>query len=102
MTNNHFSETFLAVLPLYHIYGLFTFILHAARHHSRVIIFPAFVPLLLMKAVEHYHIHLLHAVPPMVLFLAQTPLIHKFDLSSLKFVICGGERVFQFSIPVLQ
>ena len=35
-------------------------------------------------------ITILHAVPPVVLFLAKHPLVSKFDLSALKYMVSGA------------
>jgi acyl-CoA synthetase (AMP-forming)/AMP-acid ligase II len=84
------TDTNVGVIPMYHMYGTFVWLVHAARHHSKVISFPGFLPDKVLKAVQDYKVEYLHAVPPIVLFLVQSPLVKQYDLSSLKLVLCGG------------
>lgn len=80
-------------LPLYHMYGCLWLMFHAARHHQKTVIFPGFIPDAILQVIQDYKVTMLHSVPPVVLFLAQSPMVEKYDLSSLKYVMCGGKRI---------
>ena len=86
---------------MYHIYGLFTFMTHVPRHHCKTIVFPAFMPEQVLKAIDEYQVQVLHAVPPMVLFMTRSSLVKKYRLSSLEQVICGG-HYYLLTIDVSQ
>lgn len=48
------------------------------------IILKSFEPELFLASIQKYRIKVLKVVPPMVLFLAKSPLVDKYDLSSVK------------------
>jgi acyl-CoA synthetase (AMP-forming)/AMP-acid ligase II len=54
------------------------------------VIMKAFEPELFCASIEKYRIRLLKAVPPMVLFLAKSPLVDKYDLSSVILISSGA------------
>ena len=86
------SETarILAVLPFFHIYGL-TVVLHAPFFMQRpVYILPRFDLDNFCTAVQKYKITFSCLVPPILLLLAKSPAIDKYDLSSLKTIVSGA------------
>lgn len=49
-----------------------------------------FKPEVYLKAIQDYKATILNAVPPLVLFLARSPLVDKYDISQVKDIVCGG------------
>jgi acyl-CoA synthetase (AMP-forming)/AMP-acid ligase II len=50
-----------------------------------------FLPELVLELIEKERITTIHAVPPIVLFLANSPLVDKYDTSSVTYVFSGGK-----------
>lgn len=45
----------------------------------------------MLDLVQKEKITMIHAVPPVVLFLANSPLVDRYDTSSIKYVLSGGK-----------
>jgi acyl-CoA synthetase (AMP-forming)/AMP-acid ligase II len=105
------GDVFCAVLPFFHIYGL-TLVLNAAlRNGATVVTLPRFDPEQYLSAIERYRVSRLHLVPPIVLSLASSPLVTKYDLSSVRSAICGAapldgelakEAAARIGVPIVQ
>ncbi|CZS93350.1 hypothetical protein WAI453_000964 [Rhynchosporium graminicola] len=78
------KDVLIAVLPLYHIYGLALLVVHSIHIGAKVVVMPAFEPQAFLGAIEKYKVTLAHLVPPIILLLAKSPLVDNHDLSSLK------------------
>ena len=79
----------LLIMPFFHIYGMCA--LNAALYTGTTIIpLDAFQPDLFLKTIQNYKVKLLILVPTLVNFFVNSPLVERYDLSSLKSVICGG------------
>lgn len=80
----------LGLLPFFHIYGL-TAVQYATLYDGgHLVTVPRFDPEMFLKSIQNKKISIVHAVPPIVLFLAKHPVVSKFDLSSIKFMISGA------------
>ncbi|MFJ3642619.1 4-coumarate--CoA ligase family protein [Streptomyces sp. NPDC090108] len=80
----------LAVLPLFHIYGLTALMNAPLRLGATVVVLPRFDLETFLAAVETHRITDLYVAPPIVLALAKHPAIARYDLSSLKHVISAA------------
>ncbi|KAL3716750.1 hypothetical protein ACJRO7_008348 [Eucalyptus globulus] len=83
------KPVWLFPLPLFHVYG-FASILRAFGMGATVVLMGKFELQAMLKAVEKYRVGLLPVSPPVVLALVKSELIGKYDLSSLRTVMCGG------------
>ncbi|XP_063831313.1 uncharacterized protein LOC135080576 isoform X1 [Ostrinia nubilalis] len=81
--------TFLTIVPWYHAYGLMSTINYIITKR-RLVYFSGFNPHKYLNAIQKYKINILLAVPPIVVFLAKSPLVSKYDLSSVWIVLCGA------------
>ncbi|XP_028160247.1 4-coumarate--CoA ligase 1-like isoform X2 [Ostrinia furnacalis] len=81
--------TFLTIVPWYHAYGLMSTINYLITKR-RLVYFSGFNPHKYLNAIQKYKINILLAVPPIVVFLAKSPLVSKYDLSSVWIVLCGA------------
>ncbi|KAI9488768.1 hypothetical protein BDB00DRAFT_884743 [Zychaea mexicana] len=89
-TSESEAARILAVLPFFHIYGLMV-VLHAPFYMQRpVYILPRFDLEQFCTTVQKYKISFGCVVPPILLLLAKSPAIDKYDLSSLKVVVSGA------------
>lgn len=80
----------LAFLPYFHIYGMTVLMnLHLSRGGLQVTM-PRFDLEGALRLIETHRITELFVAPPVVLALAKHPLVERFDLSSLRSVMCGA------------
>jgi acyl-CoA synthetase (AMP-forming)/AMP-acid ligase II len=79
-----------AVLPFFHIYG-FTVILNSGlAGGATVVTLPRFELRTYLKTLADHKVTRAYFAPPMVLTLATAPEVDEYDLSSLKYVLCGA------------
>src|SRR5436190_14005110 len=86
----HRDDRLLCVLPLFHIYGLVVVLNMGLHLGATVVMMPRFDLEQFLSLIQKYRITLSHIVPPIVLQLAQNPIIDNYDLSSLKMIFCGA------------
>ncbi|KAI6184043.1 hypothetical protein M3Y97_00553900 [Aphelenchoides bicaudatus] len=86
---NFKREYVLHLLPFYHIYG-FGFLMFSVLNGARSVIMPKFEPELFCAMIEKYQIKFAALVPPILVWLSRTPLIKKYNLSSIKFLMSGA------------
>ncbi|KAI0325517.1 amp dependent CoA ligase [Cubamyces sp. BRFM 1775] len=80
----------LAVLPFYHIYGLLI-VLHLSLFiGTTVVVVQKFHFEQFLDSIQRYRITHLYVVPPMVVLLCKHPAVQKYDLSSVRMLICGA------------
>jgi acyl-CoA synthetase (AMP-forming)/AMP-acid ligase II len=84
------DDTLLCVLPLFHIYGLVVVLNMGLHMGATIVMVPRFDLEQFLTLIQKYRVTLSHIVPPIVLQLAQNPLIEKYDLSSLKMIFSGA------------
>ncbi|MFF9770631.1 4-coumarate--CoA ligase family protein [Streptomyces sp. NPDC014636] len=84
------GDRILAVLPLFHIYGLTALMNAPLRHGATVVVLPRFELETFLAAIENHRITGLYVAPPIVLALAKHPAVTRYDLSSLTYVISAA------------
>ncbi|MDL2267583.1 long-chain fatty acid--CoA ligase [Desulfovibrio sp. OttesenSCG-928-G15] len=84
------EQTFIGVLPFFHVYGLNTSIVLPTYFHSRVVPITRFVPLELLQTMKKYNATALPGAPAMYISLLQQKTKGKFSLDSLKICISGS------------
>lgn len=77
------------VLPCSHMYG-FIITVGAALCGDEIVILPKFEERLFLRSIEEFKPNIATLVPPLIIFLAKSPLVPKYDLSSLKFLGSGA------------
>ncbi|KAI1720169.1 AMP-binding enzyme domain-containing protein [Ditylenchus destructor] len=77
------------ILPLYHIYGIGN-ATNCILSGGCGILLKQFDPEIFCKTIQNYKISHVQLVPPVLLFLAKSPVISKYDLSSIKFIMTGA------------
>ncbi|MBU1229834.1 MAG: long-chain fatty acid--CoA ligase [Proteobacteria bacterium] len=83
-------QTFLGVLPFFHIYGLTVCLNLATAKGATQILFPRFVPADLLKAIQKHRPTAFPGAPSVYISLLQQKNIASFDLSSIKFCVSGS------------
>ncbi|KAF5197540.1 4-coumarate--CoA ligase [Thalictrum thalictroides] len=84
------DDIVLCVLPLFHIFSLHSVLLCSLRAGVGVLIMPKFEIGSLLELIQTYRISVAPVVPPIVLALAKSPVLEKFDLSSIRIVLSGA------------
>ncbi|KAI1418591.1 acetyl-CoA synthetase-like protein [Hypoxylon sp. FL1857] len=80
----------LGFLPMYHAYGQTYFISNFPKEGIPVYIVPAFNFEKMLQYIEKFRIDMIHAVPPIVVLFAKSPLTRKYDLSSIEGIGSGA------------
>ncbi|KAG0249590.1 putative fatty-acid--CoA ligase FadD10 [Mortierella polycephala] len=80
----------LAVLPMYHIYGIQLHLMYGIYNGIQTIVLQKFNPVDFLKAIQDHKITSLNLVPPQILMLVKAPIVDKYDLSSVRFVMSGA------------
>ncbi|XP_027358454.1 4-coumarate--CoA ligase-like 9 [Abrus precatorius] len=79
----------LFTLPLFHVFGFFMLV-RAIAIGETLVVMPRFDFEAMLKAVERYRITYMPVSPPLVVALAKSELVKKYDLSSLRLLGSGG------------
>ncbi|PCH35738.1 phenylacetyl-CoA ligase [Wolfiporia cocos MD-104 SS10] len=88
------GDVVFAALPFYHAYGL-AFIMHALLFYGyTLVVVPKFNFVDMLKSIERYRINFLPTVPPMFVLLCKHPDVPKYDLSSVRSILCGAAPLF--------
>ncbi|RZC35101.1 AMP-binding domain containing protein [Asbolus verrucosus] len=88
------QESVIAFLPFFHIFGQYI-TLGSILHGSKFVILDKFVPDRFLQTIQDHRITKLFAVPPILLFLVKSPLVEKYDVSSITNILCGAASISQ-------
>jgi long-chain acyl-CoA synthetase len=80
----------IAMLPLCHSYGIACMNGQFLRSKSKTVVLRQFNLEKLFSAIDRYKIQYLPAVPTMYVYMLQYPDYKKYDLSSIRYFICGS------------
>lgn len=86
----HSEDVILCVLPLFHIYSLNSVFLCGLRVGAAILIMQKFEITKLLELVEKYNVTIAPFVPPIVLSIAKSPDLDRYDLSSIRMVMSGA------------
>ncbi len=87
------DDIIIAVLPFFHIYGITVIMNLGLCNGSTLIIVNGFKPEQFLGLIEQYRITTAYLVPPIILFLAEHPLVSHYDISSLQYVMSGAAPI---------
>lgn len=79
----------LMVVPLFHAFGLISTIASSICG-AEVVVLSKFEEHSFLNAIQTHKTNLAFLVPPLVLFLAKSPLVDQYDVSSLMIIGCGA------------
>jgi len=85
-----FDDITIAFLPFFHIYGQQVILNSGLRQGSTLIVMTRFDFEAFLGAIEKYRITRLYLVPPIVLALSKSPVVDKYDFSSVRNVLAGA------------
>ncbi len=84
------DDVLIGVLPFFHIYGMIVIMNMAMLHGATVVTMPRFDLVEFLDLVQKHRVSIALLVPPIILALANHPLIDEYDTSSLRLVFSGA------------
>ncbi|MCI2422955.1 AMP-binding protein [Saccharopolyspora sp. K220] len=84
------DERIVAVLPLFHIYGMTATMNHPLRQGATVVVLPRFDVIQFLDVLAEHRIARAFIAPPIVLALAKHPAVDSYDLSALHTVLSAA------------
>ncbi|MDR1806909.1 MAG: AMP-binding protein [Propionibacteriaceae bacterium] len=84
------KETFYAVLPMFHAFGMTLFLTYGILQQARIVLFPSFDVDLVMAAAKKHPPTVFHAVPPIFETVAKAAKERHISLKSAKYCISGA------------
>jgi acyl-CoA synthetase (AMP-forming)/AMP-acid ligase II len=84
------TDTLIAVLPFFHIYGLQLLVSSALHAGATAAVMPVFHLETFLQTLQDYRITGAHVAPPIVVALAKHPVVDRYDLSALRYLFSGA------------
>jgi long-chain acyl-CoA synthetase len=84
------ADTFLAALPLFHIYGMTTSMTVPVSLAAKMVLLPRFEPASALETIQRQRVTVFCGVPTMYSVLLANPELTKFDLTSIRVCISGA------------
>lgn len=84
------SDVTLAVLPLYHIYGMTAAMNAALYSGGQIVLLPQFHVKEVMQTIQKRKVTIFPGVPTMYIAIINNPDVRKFNLSSIRGCVSGG------------
>ncbi|WP_329137698.1 AMP-binding protein [Streptomyces sp. NBC_01476] len=84
------GEKVLAVPPFHHAFGLIMTLNASLLQGATLVTMERFDPEAYLRAIQEHRISRLYIVPTIAVLLARSPLVDRFDLSSLRSAVSGG------------
>ncbi|EFP02237.1 hypothetical protein CRE_24900 [Caenorhabditis remanei] len=91
----------LHFLPLYHVMGMFRALLNSYRGSTQIM-FTKFDMELMLQSIEKYSIAMLSMVPAIAVRMVNSPLLKKYDISSLNTISCGSAPLPEGAVQKLR
>ncbi|EYB89843.1 hypothetical protein Y032_0227g2821 [Ancylostoma ceylanicum] len=86
---NNDKDKHLFLLPFYHCYG-FALLMGSLLNGATAVVMSHFQPELFCASIQKHRIRFVPVVPPIMVFLAKSPICQRYDLSSLQFLLSGA------------
>ncbi len=84
------SDTIIAVLPFFHIYGMQVIMNMAVSFGATIVTMPRFDMEQFLGLMQDHKVTNAYLVPPIILGLAKLPLVDDYDLSALQLIMSGA------------
>jgi acyl-CoA synthetase (AMP-forming)/AMP-acid ligase II len=84
------QEVTIGVLPMFHIFGLNVTMSGGLHHGAKHVVVPSFNPAQFVRLMTEHRPTFLHLVPPLASFLANSPLVTREHLASLRQLLVGA------------
>lgn len=83
------EDATILVLPFFHMFGMLIQLLGIISS-MKVVFMAKFKPEVFLQSIQDYKVTKLFLVPPLVLFLAKSPLVENYDMSSIQDIMVGA------------
>lgn len=83
-------DRMIAILPFFHIFGMTVNMNLGLSNGATLIVMREFDPTKFLQLIEQHKVTRAYLVPPIILFLANHPLIGNYDISSLNYILSGA------------
>jgi acyl-CoA synthetase (AMP-forming)/AMP-acid ligase II len=87
------TDTIVAFLPMFHLYGLMVFLAHSLARGVTIVTMPRFDLEHYVQLLQDYRSVRAFVVPPVALALARHPVVERYDLSSLRIVMTAAAPI---------
>lgn len=84
------DDTLIGILPFYHIYGMVVVMNMALARGATVVTMPRFEMEGFLQLLQDHRVTRAYLAPPLVLALARSPLVERYDLSALRMIVSGA------------
>ncbi|CAO1315869.1 unnamed protein product [Diamesa serratosioi] len=84
------NQVVLNIAPWFHALGFMFMFMTACSGGAKFIYLAKFDVVAFLKSIEKYLVKTIVVVPPIMVFLAKSPLVDKYDLSSIEEINCGA------------
>ncbi|MGH2775052.1 MAG: AMP-binding protein [Actinomycetota bacterium] len=84
------SDSFIGLLPFFHIYGMTVLLNGGLRSGATIVTIPRFDLEQFLELSQRYSTTRAYLVPPVILALAKHPVVDNYDLSSIKLIMSGA------------
>jgi acyl-CoA synthetase (AMP-forming)/AMP-acid ligase II len=84
------DDRVMGVLPFFHIYGQTVVMNDCLRRGAQIITMPRFELEGFLQLIQQHRITVAYVAPPIAVAFAKHPLVDRYDLSSLRYVLCGA------------
>ncbi|KAF5709489.1 4-coumarate ligase [Fusarium globosum] len=84
------NDVHCAFLLFYHAMGLITFCILNVKRGCTTVVMPKFDLKSFLSTIQKFKVTYLIFAPPVVSMLVKSPLVSQYDLSSVKFLVCGA------------
>ncbi|XP_059062874.1 uncharacterized protein LOC131855605 [Achroia grisella] len=95
------QDSVLAVLPIFHVYGLSVVTLQNLAAGLRIVTLPKFQPDAFLDSLIEFKINILYLAPPMVLFLGSHPQATNKHLDSVRVLVSGAAPLSRVDLDKL-
>ncbi|KAH7697658.1 Protein ACS-14 [Aphelenchoides avenae] len=86
------KESVCLLLPFYHIFGIGV-LMNTIRTGSCGVVMRQFNPEIFCQTLQNYRMSHVYLVPPLLLFLAKSPIVETYDFSQLQLILTGAAQV---------
>ncbi|XP_047941734.1 4-coumarate--CoA ligase-like [Salvia hispanica] len=86
----HSDDVMICVLPFFHIYSLNSILLCGLRAGAAILVMQKFEIEPFLELIQRYKVTIGPFVPPIVLAIVKSPVVDKYDLSSVRTVMSGA------------
>ncbi|KAL1554074.1 4-coumarate--CoA ligase 1 [Salvia divinorum] len=86
----HSDDVMICVLPFFHIYSLNSILLCGLRAGAAILVMQKFEIAPFLELIQKYKVTIGPFVPPIVLAIVKSPVVDKYDLSSVRTVMSGA------------